>query len=410
MLEDMGVRIKSITGVSELFEAGDEIVSIDSIRIEDQLDLIFNMPDLGSADLLVLKQDGREVSHRVEAEAFERAGLVLEEMEFVRCRSKCIFCFVDQMPRGLRPSLYVKDDDYRLSFLFGNFITLNDLSESDIEKIIEMHLSPLYISIHAVDDRVRRRLFGRKPRRDILTLLGRLTESGITMHAQVVLVPGINDAEILEETVRELYELYPECRSLAIVPVGLTGHREGLVHLDPVTPEIARHIVRWAAEARKGFRGDTGSDSFLHLADEFYLLADESLPPSEEYDGFPQIANGVGMCRSFIDEIENDLEALSGAETNPISIGIITGSRGQEYLRRYILPLVRERAPWIEIVLIPVRNGLFGEQVSVSGLLAGKDIINAVEKAVSREMAGLWRFIIVTADMSALQKYLQALF
>ena len=375
----MAVRIKSITGVSDFFEVGDEIVSVDTIRVEDQLDFIFNLPDQGSAELLVRKLDGREVSKKVEVAMFERTGLVLEEMEFTRCRSKCIFCFVDQMPQGLRPSLYVKDDDYRLSFLFGNFITLNDLTESNIERIIEMHLSPLYISIHAIDGEVRRRLFGRRPRRDIISVLGKLADNGIAMHAQVVLVPGINDAEILEETVRELYRFFPECRSLAVVPVGLTGHRDDLTHLDPVTPEMAHQIVQWAGEARKGFRKETGSDHFLHLADEFYLLAGESFPPSEEYDGYPQIANGVGMCRNFIDEIENDIEALNGMEHDPISIGIVTGSLGEEFIRRYISPLVLERLPWIEIVLIPVHNDLFGERVSVSGLLAGKDIIKAVQ-------------------------------
>lgn len=379
MSEEMGVLIKSITGVSDFFEPGDEIVSIDSIPVKDQLDLIFNLPDQGSAELEVLKRDGTKVSLSVEASTFERAGLVLEEMEFVRCRSKCVFCFVDQMPRGLRPSLYVKDDDYRLSFLFGNFITLNDISEAEIERIIEMHLSPLYISIHAVDENVRRRLFGRKPNRAIMQVLERFSESGITMHAQVVLVPGINDEAILEETVRELYGLYPACRSLAIVPVGLTAHREGLTRLDPVTAEIAGRIVRWAGGVREGFRRETGSESFLHLADEFYLLAGETFPPSPEYDGYPQIANGVGMCRSFMEGLENDLEALSEAERSPISMGVVTGSLGGRFFRNHLLPIVRERAPWIDIVLIPVRNRLLGDQVGVSGLLAGRDIIRAIE-------------------------------
>jgi putative radical SAM enzyme (TIGR03279 family) len=317
----------------------------------------------------------------MDAAEFENAGLVLEEMEFIRCRSKCVFCFVDQMPAGLRPSLYVKDDDYRLSFLFGNFITLMDLDDREIERIIEMNLSPLYVSIHAIDEVTRNRLFGRRSKRDVIRIVGRLAQGGITIHAQIVLLPGINDGAVLEETVRVLYGFYPECRSLAIVPVGLTGHRRDLVHLDPVTPEIARSIIGWAGPERARMRKDTGSECFLHLADEFYLMSGEDFPPAEEYDGYPQIANGVGMCRSYMDEIECDITALGGAKRDSVSIGVVTGTLGEAFLEKYILPIVSDHAPWIEIELIVVDNDLFGGKVNVSGLLAGRDIVKAVNRS-----------------------------
>lgn len=373
----MSVRIKHIGGSSGFFMEGDEIVEIDSHQIEDQLDLLFNLPEEGSALFTVLRTGGKRVSRRLRIETYGRAGLVFEEMRFKRCRSRCTFCFVEQMPSGMRPALYDKDDDYRLSFLFGNFITLNDVTESNIRRIIDMHLSPLYISVHAIDTDVRARLFGRPMKHDILELMAELASNGITMHAQIVIVPGVNDGETLDETVKGLFRLYPSCRSVAVVPVGLTAHREGLAHLESVTEGEAADFVFWAGRSRERFRKKTGEESFLHLSDEFYLMSGEELPPAGEYDDFPQIANGVGMCRLFVDGIESEMEGMSGKPHGDVSIALVTGRLGALFLERYVLPTVERKLPWMRIELIAVENRLFGDTVGVSGLIGGTDILEA---------------------------------
>ncbi len=375
MVNPMSVRIRDIEGVSGFFREGDEIVEIDSHAIADQLDLLFHLPDEGSAVFTLLRSGKRRVSRRLRIETYQRAGLVLEEMRFERCRSKCTFCFVEQMPRGLRPGLYIKDDDYRLSFLFGNFITLNDVSNGDIRRIIGMHLSPLYLSVHAVDPEVRTKLFGRPMKNNILEQIAELASNGITMHAQIVLVPGINDGKVLDETVDRLFEFFPACKSVAVVPVGLTAHRKGLAELRIVTDGEAADLVSWADNRRKQFRKKTSGESFLHLSDEFYLMSGEELPQASDYDGFPQISNGVGMCRLFIEEIKNGIDRISTESHSDISIAVVTGSLGALFLRRYVLPILEGALSWMGISLVTVENRLFGNTVGVSGLIGGADII-----------------------------------
>jgi putative radical SAM enzyme (TIGR03279 family) len=377
----MSVRIKHIAGETGFFREGDDIVAIDEMPVEDQLDLIFHLPDDGSALFTIRRKDGRLVSRSLTTATFDRAGLTFDEMRFEQCHSRCPFCFVDQMPPGLRPALYEKDDDYRLSFLFGNFITLNDVKDEEIERITDLHLSPLYISVHAVDAGTRSRLFGRPMRRNIIDVIATLAENDITMHMQIVLVPGINDGPVLDETVRELFRYYPACRSLAVVPVGLTAHRSGLSVLAGVSAGEAVELIRWAEKSRERIKRETGGEQFLHLADEFYLMADEELPAEEEYDGFPQISNGVGMCRMFISEVLKDIERLASASNETVTMAVVSGTLGARFLKRYVLSVVHERAPRIHIEPIVVENRLFGETVGVSGLIAGHDIIDAIGKS-----------------------------
>jgi putative radical SAM enzyme (TIGR03279 family) len=376
----MPVTVKSLEGVSRTFRPGDEILSIDGRPVRDQLDLLYNTAGEGRALFEIRKSDGRIVEKGVSLGRFRRTGLVFEEMRFKRCRSKCIFCFVDQMPRGLRSTLYFKDDDFRLSFLFGNYITLNDVSGRDIARIIEMHLSPLYISVHSVDPGIRERLFGKSLRRDILADIGKLAAAGITMHAQIVLVPGINDGPVMEETIRSLFDHYPAVRSVSVVPVGLTGHREGLEELRGVTPVEARRIIDTAAVLREEFMNRTPGERFVHLADELYLLSGRTIPEEEAYDGYPQLANGVGMCRTFVDRIKDDIERLRGTIRKNVRMTIVTGVLGAKFMRRYILPLVAEALPKLDIDIAVVRNRLFGRSVGVSGLLAGGDMMHTLNK------------------------------
>jgi putative radical SAM enzyme (TIGR03279 family) len=287
---------------------------------------------------------------------------------------------MDQMPAGMRSSLYEKDDDYRLSFLFGNFITLNDIRERDLARIVELRLSPLYVSVHAVRRSVRERLFGRPMRRSIMKDLHRLASAGIIMHAQIVLIPGFNDGPVLRETVRRLAALYPACRSVAIVPVGITKHRAGLPPLRRLTVDESRKLLDWAERERSRFAARRGGDCFLHLADEFYLATNRVLPSADTYGDFPQLSNGVGACRSFLIQLERDMDRAKRRAKNPRCVTVATGVLGAGFLRRYAAPLMAERLPELSLRIIVVRNRLFGPAVTVSGLLSGRDVIRAARR------------------------------
>lgn len=375
----MTVRVDRIDGQPGFFRPGDEIVAIGARPIEDQLDALFFTAGDGRARFSVIR-DGRRRSRTLSFAEFARERIVFAEMRFIPCRSNCVFCFMDQMAPGMRPSLYEKDDDYRLSFLFGNFITLNDVRGRDLARIMELRLSPLYVSVHAVRKSVRERLFGRRMRRNIMDDLRRLARAGIVMHAQIVLVPGVNDGAVLRETVRELAALYPACRSIAIVPVGITRHRANLPPVRRVTAAESRALIDWAERHRDRMRKRTGGDCVLHLADEFYLAARRVLPPVDAYGDFSQLSNGVGSCRSFLIQLERDIERIERRANNLRSASVATGVLGARFLRRYVLPLIEERLPSFSLRIIVVRNRLFGPSVTVSGLLSGGDIIRSARR------------------------------
>lgn len=356
-------------------------MSIDGIPVEDQLDIIFlTGEEQGSARFAVRRADGTAASRLLSIPSFVQARLAFEEMRFKHCRSRCIFCFVDQMPAGLRPALYEKDDDYRLSFLYGNYITLNDIGDREIERILSLHLSPLYVSVHAVDRHVRERLFGRRMRGDILETISRLARGGITIHVQVVLLPGINDGPLLDETVDALFDFFPAVRSLAVVPVGLTRHRDTLPRIERVGEQAACALIRWAEKRQNSSARPTGGDRFLYLSDEWYLLARRKLPPLESYGELWQLANGVGMCRAFLESIRRDVRRSRDREPRPVDITIVTGTLGGRFLRRYVLPLIESQLSTCAVKLLVVKNRLFGSEVGVSGLLAGRDIIAAFRR------------------------------
>ncbi len=374
------VRILRVDGASGFFRAGDELVSIDGLRVADQLDALFHTSGEGSA-LFGVRRGGKERSRRLSFGAFARARLVFEEMRFIPCRSRCIFCFMDQMPAGMRPSLYEKDDDYRLSFLYGNFVTLNDVTDEDLRRVASLGLSPLYVSVHAIDPHIRERVFGRPLRRDIIRDLRRLVRAGIVVHAQIVLVPGVNDGPSLRRTVSALAELYPGCRSVAVVPVGVTSHRGGLPRLRRVGAAQSRETVAWARRFRERHRKSRGGEGFVHLADEFYLAAGRALPEAAEYDGYPQLSNGVGMCRHFLEELRADASRLGRKAPPGLAMTLVTGALGSRFMRRYAEPLLAREMPGFKPRVLCVDNSLFGPAVGVSGLLAGRDIIRAVNRA-----------------------------
>ena len=280
-----------------------------------------------------------------------------------------------------RQTLYFKDDDYRLSFLFGNYVTLNDLSKRQLKRIIDYNLSPLYVSVHATPPGIRRKIFGRPMKNDIMSVLTELADGGVSIHTQVVVIPGVNDGRVFERTARDLFSLYPACATLAVVPVGLTGHRKGLTRLRKVTPGEARTMIDLAVDMNTGFRKKAGGHDFVFMSDEFYLLAGRVFPEASRYGGFEQLSNGVGMSRLFIDRIRERIGSLSKRRPRPSgAMTLVTGHLGGRLFRRHILPAVKRELPGIIIDIVEADNSTFGRSVTVSGLLSGADIADALER------------------------------
>jgi putative radical SAM enzyme (TIGR03279 family) len=349
---------------------GDRILSINGHGLRDAIDFQFYGTD---GDLkLILDRGG---TSRAVALRRGQPDLGVELMpprprDIATCANKCVFCFIHQNPRGLRKSLYVKDDDFRLSFLHGNYITLSDLDEGALQRIEQQHLSPLYVSVHATDPGLRHRLLGH-PRHaaDILPRLIRLARAGIRVHAQVVLCPDWNDGPHLERTLADLARLSPAIATVAIVPVGLTRHRERLPHLRLLTSAEARTLTDAAEGWQARFREELGT-RFVFLADEIYLLAGRALPPAEAYEGFPVIEDGVGLVRRFEDDLEPALGRVR-PPTRPRALTLVSGELYGSRLASLLTPL-RDAGLAVRVVSVP--NEFFGRTIGVAGLLTGQDI------------------------------------
>ncbi|MBC7075760.1 MAG: DUF512 domain-containing protein [Syntrophomonadaceae bacterium] len=368
-----GVRENSIAeeiGIGE----GDILLSIDGNEINDILDYEFYSQE-SSIVLEIKKTDQQLWTVEVEKDYDEDLGFIFEDLVFgdiKRCNNNCIFCFINQLPAKMRKTLYIKDDDYRYSFLFGNFITLNNLEEKDWEKITKMRLSPLYVSVHCTQDKLRARIFNNPRAGNIKRDLQRLYDAGIEVHTQIVLCPGINDGQVLVESINELALYYPSVRSIGIVPVGLTAHRRGLEEIRAFTGEEAQELIHLVEKFQHRFRRefDTG---FVYLADEFYLSAGRDFPGSAYYDDFFQVENGIGLVRLFLDGF-TEVEPLLPVQVEEKEVYLITGM-----LALPILNAVADRlhaVKGLSLHVIPVENEFFGGNVSVTGLLTGQDIIS----------------------------------
>ena len=350
--------------------AGDRILAINGRRLRDAIDFQFHAAEDRLA--LAVERDGAPRALTVRRRGPE-LGLELEPprpAEIATCANKCVFCFIHQLPKGMRRSLYVKDDDFRLSFLHGNYITLTDLGEADLARIVEQRLSPLYVSVHATDPALRQRLLGR-PRvsAEILPRLERLAKAGIRMHAQIVLCPGLNDGAHLERTVSELAPLHPQVATAAVVPVGLTRHRERLPELRRLAPEEARALVAAVEGWQARFLSTLGS-RFVFLADEIYLLAEHPLPPAPAYEGFPVVEDGIGLVRRFEDGFAHTVARRPRRDPGrPVTLvtGEIFGPRLEALLARGALS-----GPGVRVAAVP--NEHFGRAIGVAGLLTGRDI------------------------------------
>ena len=355
-------------------EPGDRLLGVNNHPLRDLIDYSYHTQADDDLLLEIAKPDGEVWELEIEREPSEPLGLTFQAPEPARCRNNCIFCFVHQLPRGLRKPLYVKDEDYRLSFLNGNYVTLANLKPAELARIIDQRLSPLYISVHATNPALREQMLGRQGIPHILGQLRDLAAGRISMHTQVVLCPGINDGLELERTVSDLAGLHPAVQSLAVVPLGLTRHRGRLPQLKPVEADYARAFVAtWGARA-KALNKRLG-EPFLFLADEFYLKAELPFPSLREYGDLPQIENGVGMVPLFQRDAAQVLR--TARPVGDVKVTVVTGASAVGFVGEFLARL--EERTGARIVPVAVENRLFGESVTVTGLVSGNDILAALE-------------------------------
>lgn len=370
-----GVRKHSLAENAGI-KPGEKLLSVCGAQVKDIIELSFYASDY-EVELEIENAAGEKRLVSIAKHPDEDLGIEFESAVFDKvstCYNNCIFCFVDQMIPGMRPGLYVRDDDYRLSFLYGNFITLTNMKEEDFQRIINTHMSPLYVSVHATTPEVRCKMMNNRFAGELMDKLQRLLDAGIQVHTQIVCCPTYNDGEVLAKSFEDLYALHPGVLTMAIVPVGLTKNREHLHPLRTFTKEEAAAIVDMVTPWQERCRKETGK-SFVYLGDEFYLLAEKELPPEAWYDGFPQLENGIGLTSSFLIEWEATLKVLSQAQAASPAV-IPVGESAYKVLKPVLDAFNAKYNAAHE--LVAVKNEFFGGKVNVTGLLVGSDILNAV--------------------------------
>lgn len=354
-------------------EPGASLITINGKEIHDELDYRFynNSDELE----VLIDQDGEQVIYEIEKEPHADIGLIVEEMQMRTCGNHCLFCFVHQNPKGLRKALYVKDEDYRFSFLDGHYVTLTNVTSADLTRIVEQRLSPLYISVHVTDSERRKFMLGRKKDDHLLEKLDFLCRNNIELHTQIVLCPGLNDGTYLDQTIDDLKSFYPMVGSIAVVPVGLTQFRNRLPKLTPVCREYSMQTIEIIENKRRNIKSEIGS-SFVYLADEFYISTNLQLPGADYYEDFPQLENGVGLTRDLITRFQEELPHLSLPA--PMKLTLVSGLLGSAALDQYIVPQLRH-IPRLQFSLVQVKNTFYGESITVAGLLVGQDIYAALK-------------------------------
>ena len=368
-----GVKEGSIAEELEI-TAGDALLQINDMDIEDIFDYQFFADD-EELSLLIRKADGQEWLLEIEKDYGEDIGLVFENGlmdEYRSCSNHCIFCFIDQMPPGMRETLYFKDDDARLSFLQGNYITLTNLKQKDLDRIARYHLSPINISVHTTNPELRKKMLHNRFAGESLKKLDFLYEHGITMNGQIVLCKDWNDGKELERTLKDLTAYCPVMQSVSIVPIGMTKYREGLCRIEPFDQTDACRVIDLVEQVQRECFERYGLH-FVHASDEFYLLAGREMPEEARYDGYLQLENGVGMLRLLMEETRQALEVSREDNALKDRISIATGRLAYPCLSR-CCRMIRERFPGLEIQVIPIENRFFGEMITVSGLITGQDL------------------------------------
>ncbi len=359
-------------------EKGDTILKVNNIEFLDVLDFRYLTSD-EYYTVEILKKDGSTEVIEVYNDLFEQFGCEFENSlmdEAKTCRNKCIFCFMDQLPHGMRDTMYFKDDDVRLSFLEGNYVTLTNLSKEDIDRLCNMRVSPINISVHTTDSELRCKMLGNRFAGNLMYVMERFKDAGITMNTQIVLLKGINDGEHLKKTIFDLAKLYPSVTSISVVPVGITGYREGLYPLESFECEDSTEVIKEVDMYRSELMETLGT-GLVYLADEFYIKSGEKLPPREYYDNFPQIENGVGLMRTFIDEIDECLNNDISCDM-PCAKSIATSEIAYDYINDAV-SRIKKQSPDFNVNVYKIKNNYFGGKITVTGLLCGCDIISQLK-------------------------------
>jgi putative radical SAM enzyme (TIGR03279 family) len=357
-------RVKKSSIADKLgVKAGNQLISIDNKEINDPLDLKFF--ETGTFLNVEISDGKRTRIYNIEKDEAETLGIEPSEFKMKLCKNNCIFCFVNQNPCDVRKSLLAKDDDYRMSFLYGNYLSLTNFTEEDFERISELKLSPLYISVHTTDPKKRVEMMKNKKAGSIKADLKYLSEGGIKLHTQIVLLPGVNDGEFLHETIEDLLSL-SAVESIGIVPVGLTALRDELPYIEPPTPEWMNEIIKLTGPYQEETKRKTGK-TIVYLSDEFYIKTNNPIPPSKYYDDFPQLENGIGMARKFL----NGLESLKVPDFDG-KVLLVTGMLAYNLIKKLANKF---KNAGIKTEVISVKNRFFGESVEVAALLGGWDLM-----------------------------------
>ncbi len=375
MIEIKDVEKDSI-GFEAGIEPGDNLVSVNGCGVSDIIDYRFLATD--DSVEVVVKRDNQEIAFEIDKHPDDDMGLSFVPKQYKSCCNKCIFCYVDQLPAGMRLSLYFRDGDYRLSFLHGNFVTLTNTSWKELERIVRQRLCPIYISVHVTDMETRKFMLGIDFDDEILKKIAYLNENNIEMHSQVVLCPGMNDGVILDNTIEDIWNYRKNVRSMAVVPIGLTKHRDGLTKIDAVTPEYAREMLKNGVKWDDRFPRSDGK-RFVYLSDEWFIMAGEPIPESEYYDEFPQFDNGIGLVRDFLDRLKDAKEDFPTRLNNRKEITLVTGVMAEGVLNEQLLPAL-EMIENLKVKLLVTKNSFLGESVTTAGLLSAQDIIKTLQE------------------------------
>ena len=370
-------RLEKHSIASELgLKKDDVIVAFNGEPAKDMLDVAYF--DSQAVFSLTVERKGRQITFDVNKDANEAMGWDFYDECYIEprwCANKCMFCFVDQLPKGQRKTLYVKDDDWRLSFVSGNFVTLTNVTDAEIARIKEKKFSPLYVSVHATDDDIRRKLLGNSKARPIMPLLRELASCGITLYTQVVMCPDYNDGQVLQQTMEDLFSLYPAVQNLAVVPVGLTKYRCGLQDLQPVSKECASRAVDMVESFDAQCFAKTGQH-FVYCSDEMYVCGEREIPSYEYYGEFEQLENGVGLVADM--RYQFDLALRDAVAAKKGSFTVVTGVAATPYVQQ-VLNKAKHLFPELNVNVVTVINKFFGETVTVAGLVVGQDIVSTLK-------------------------------
>lgn len=353
---------------------GDSLLKINGQKVRDELDYQFRFTE--EMLTLELEIDGLMQVIEVEKDYDEPLGVEFEELKIRSCANDCVFCFVDQNPQGMRQSMYFRDGDYRLSYLHGHYVTMTNMGQNDLKRVVEQKLSPLYVSVHVTDPVMREKLFLYKKQDNLLDKIKYLTDNGIELHTQIVLMPDLNDGKYLQQTLKDLYRFYPKVKSVSIVPVGLTGHRDGLMSIKSVDRDYAIQMLNQQDLLRHSFPG--GKIPFIYLSDEWYILAGQPFPSVDNYLAYDLIENGVGQVPVFLKQFESEKKRLPARLNDHTEFSIVTGVLVNEIFQREVGSFLNNIEN-LKVNIIPVQNDFFGRSVTVTGLLTGQDIINQLK-------------------------------